>query len=104
MNIKNECSYNYFIYYSDCNYPDESPYNPEEKYPEYPFKFNNNKQHNKNDVYKMIRELFVNSSMDMENYEEAEELCRREPLVTEGFAAYKLKALQVADRENNYLL
>ncbi len=39
-----------------------------------------------------------------DSYEEAEELCRREPLVLEGFAAYKLKALQVADRENNYLL
>lgn len=38
------------------------------------------------------------------SYEEAEELCGREPLVTEGFATYKLKALQVADRENNYLL
>ena len=33
------------------------------------------------------------------SYEEAEELCKRE-----GFAAYKLKALQVADRENDYLL
>lgn len=39
-----------------------------------------------------------------DSYEEAEELCRREPLVLEGFAAYKLKALQVADRENNFLL
>ena len=39
-----------------------------------------------------------------DSYEEAEELCRREPLVLEGFAAYKLKALQVEDRENNYLL
>ena len=39
-----------------------------------------------------------------DSYEEAEELCRREPLVVEGFATYKLKALQVADRENNYLL
>ena len=39
-----------------------------------------------------------------DSYEQAEELCRREPLVLEGFAAYKLKALQVADRENNYLL
>ena len=35
---------------------------------------------------------------------EAEGLCKREPLVVEGFAAYKLKALQVADRENDYLL
>ncbi len=39
-----------------------------------------------------------------ESYEEAEELCRREPLVVEGFATYKLKALQPANRENNYLL
>ena len=39
-----------------------------------------------------------------DSYEEAEELCKREPLVTEGFATYKLKALQVANRENNYLL
>ena len=38
------------------------------------------------------------------SYEEAEELCKQEPLVTEGFATYKLKALQVADRDNNYLL
>lgn len=39
-----------------------------------------------------------------DSYEEAEELCKREPLVTEGFATYKLKALQVANRENSYLL
>lgn len=38
------------------------------------------------------------------SYEEAEELCKKEPLVVEGFATYKLKALQIADRENNYLL
>ena len=38
------------------------------------------------------------------SYEEAEELCKAEPLVTEGFATYKLKALQPANRENNYLL
>ena len=36
--------------------------------------------------------------------EEAEEICRSEPLVVEGFAAYKLKALQAADKDNNYLL
>ena len=35
---------------------------------------------------------------------EHQELCRQEPLVVEGFATYKLKALQVADRDNNYLL
>lgn len=39
-----------------------------------------------------------------ESYEAAEELCRQEPLVVEGFATYKLKALQPANKENNYLL
>ena len=39
-----------------------------------------------------------------QSYEEAEALCRREPLVAEGYATYTLAALQVADRENNYLL
>ena len=36
--------------------------------------------------------------------EEAEALCDREPLVMGGYAACKLGALQIADRENNYLL
>ena len=36
--------------------------------------------------------------------EEAETLCDREPLVMGGYAACKLVALQIADRENNYLL
>lgn len=39
-----------------------------------------------------------------DSLEEAEALCQREPLVAEGFAAYKLKPLQPANRENNYLL
>lgn len=39
-----------------------------------------------------------------ESYEEAEELCKSEPLVMEGYATYKLKALQVANKDNNYLL
>ena len=39
-----------------------------------------------------------------ESYEEAEALCQQEPLVVEGFASYKLKALQPANKENNYLL
>ena len=38
------------------------------------------------------------------SFEEAEALCQREPLVLEGFATYKLKAMQAANRENNYLL
>ena len=36
-----------------------------------------------------------------ESYEEAEALCRLEPLVAEGFASYTLAALQAADKENN---
>ena len=39
-----------------------------------------------------------------ESREEAEELCKREPLVIGGYAKYKLVGLQIADRENNYLL
>lgn len=39
-----------------------------------------------------------------DSYEEAEELCKREPLVIGGYATYKLKALQVANSDNNYLL
>ena len=38
------------------------------------------------------------------SYEEAQELCKREPLVVEGYATYKLASLQVGNRENNYLL
>ena len=36
--------------------------------------------------------------------EEAEEICKAEPLVVGGYAAYKLVGLQIANRENNYLL
>lgn len=36
--------------------------------------------------------------------EEAEELCKREPLIVGGYATYKLVEFQVANRENNYLL
>lgn len=39
-----------------------------------------------------------------QSYEAAEELCKLEPLVAEGYATYKLKALQVANKDNNYLL
>lgn len=39
-----------------------------------------------------------------ESYEEAEALCRLEPLVAEGYATYILASLQVADKDNNYLL
>ncbi len=44
------------------------------------------------------------SQFKTESYEEAEALCRQEPLVAEGYATYILASLQVADKENNYLL
>ncbi len=39
-----------------------------------------------------------------QSYEEADALCRLEPLVAQGYATYTLASLQVADKENNYLL
>ena len=42
--------------------------------------------------------------LKVESYEEAEELCKREPLVVDGYATYKLMSLQVGNKENNYLL
>ena len=39
-----------------------------------------------------------------ESREEAEEICKREPLVAGGYATYKLAGLRVANRENNSLL
>ena len=41
---------------------------------------------------------------NVQSYEEADALCKQEPLVAEGYATYTLRALQVADKENNYLL
>ena len=38
------------------------------------------------------------------NHEEAEEICKSEPFVAEGYATYKLRTLQAGNRENNYLL
>ena len=42
--------------------------------------------------------------LKVQSYEEAEAICRQEPLIVEGYATYKLRALKVADRDNNYLL
>ena len=39
-----------------------------------------------------------------QTFEEADALCRKEPLVVGGYATYKLRNLQVANRDNNYLL
>ena len=42
--------------------------------------------------------------LKVESYEEAEEICKSEPFVAEGYATYKLGALQVGNKDNNYLL
>ena len=42
--------------------------------------------------------------LKVSSYEEAEEICKSEPLVAEGYATFKLSTLQVANRDNNYLL
>lgn len=39
-----------------------------------------------------------------QSYEEADELCKLEPLVIDGYATYKLVTLKVGNKENNYLL
>lgn len=39
-----------------------------------------------------------------ETREEAETICKAEPLVSGGFATKKLVSLQVANKDNNYLL
>jgi len=40
----------------------------------------------------------------VESYQEAEVLCKNEPLVTLGYVTYKLATLKVGNKENNYLL
>jgi len=64
-------------------------------------------------VTSVIRGLFLSVDyvtllgmiiLKAESYEEAKELCEREPLVVDGYATYKLMSLQVGTRENNYLL
>jgi len=39
-----------------------------------------------------------------ETPEEAEALCQADPVVAEGYGAYKVRKLLVANRENHYLL
>ena len=39
-----------------------------------------------------------------DNYDDADAICKTEPFVAEGYATYKLRALKVGNRENNYLL
>ena len=38
-----------------------------------------------------------------ESYEAADEICKSEPFVAEGYATYMLFSMRVGNRENNYL-
>jgi len=38
------------------------------------------------------------------NKKEAEEMCKAEPFVIEGYASYKLSSMRPGNRENNYLM
>jgi len=65
-------NHNYFIYNADSEYPRTAPYDPEVSYPEYPFGHIEGRKNEKNDVYRMIRELFYYNKMDIENYDSSE--------------------------------
>lgn len=58
---------NYFIWLEDSEYPRNAPYDPEIKYPEYCFDFSSSNDVRRNDVYRMIREIFIANKMDYEN-------------------------------------
>lgn len=58
---------NFFYYKEDSNYPADTYYRPSKMYPEYPFKENGISESN-NQVYDMIRELFHELKMDIDNY------------------------------------
>lgn len=54
-------------------------------------------------VYKKYPGVAGMVVLKTQSYEEAQELCKKEPLVAMGYATFQLHALQVADKENNYL-
>ena len=39
-----------------------------------------------------------------DSFEDADALCKREPLVIEGYATYSLRKMLVAEKENNFLM
>ena len=38
------------------------------------------------------------------SHEEAEDICKSEPFVAEGYATYELRTFRAGNRDNNYLL
>lgn len=53
---------NYFNYVKGSAYPLETVFAPEEQYPEYPF--DSERISEKNDVYRMIRDIFIEAGLD----------------------------------------
>lgn len=66
LNNEETCR-NYFMWLEDSEYPKKAPYNPEVKYPEYCFDFNSDNDAKRNDIYRMIREIFIANKLDYEN-------------------------------------
>jgi len=42
--------------------------------------------------------------LKVQSYEEAENICKSEPFIAEGYATYELRTLRAGNRDNNYLL
>ena len=51
-------------------------------------------------TYNKINKVIVKAG----SFEEADAICKTEPFVVEGYATYKLYAIQSGNRDNNYLL
>lgn len=60
----------FFEWLEQSEYPRTLPYDPEVKYPECPFEFAVSSSE-KNDIYRMIREIFIANDMDRENVDTA---------------------------------
>lgn len=42
--------------------------------------------------------------LSVQSYEEANDICQSDPYVSEGYKTYQLRTLEVAEKENGYLL
>lgn len=56
---------NYFYYNQNLSYPRQVPFNPTDKFSEYPF--NGYNENEENDVYSSIRKVFIELGFDCEN-------------------------------------
>ena len=60
-----------FYYNPNSLYPESGLYEPARKYPEYPFYMQGNLSEN-NDIYEMIRQVFILQKLDLEHVETME--------------------------------